>query len=309
MDWYTDSAYRQIVKYVNPNVICFTEFFSADWIVNSKFLAKSVLPHSKIEKPLIVQLFWKNPEIFKEAAIIAEGFWVAWIDVNMWCPAKKVVKSGHGSSLMINIDTAYKIIEEMSKAVKIPISVKTRLGFDDDKNLIEFAKWLENAWASLITVHGRTYKQGFGWKADFKPIYELKKYLKIPVLWNWDIQNIDDWMKKMIIDKTNSQFSALKSQFLLDGFMIGRASFGNPWCFLPWNYRPTFKEILKMMERHAKLLVKTKWEKKWCLEIRKHLVQYLHDFEWAKNFRKQLVTVESLDDVKKVLKEIWKILN
>lgn len=290
MDWYTDSAYRQIVKKINPNVICFSEFYSADWIVHSKHLADSVLPHHISEKPLIIQIFWKDPEMFRKAAIIIEAYWIAWIDVNMWCPAKKVVKSWHWSSLMINIDTAYKIIEEMSKAVKIPISVKTRLGFDNSENLIPFVKWLEEAWAKLITVHGRTYKQAFSWEADWNAIYELKKHIKIPVIGNWDVIDYQDWMNKLLN---------------LDWFMIGRKSFGNPWCFLPESREISLAERLDLMEEHARILIDLKW-RKWCLESRKQMVQYLHSFPWVKNYRWELVRVESYDDVVKVLNDIRK---
>lgn len=295
MDGFTDSAYRQIVKWINQNIICFSEFYSADWIVHSKFLADSVLPHHEIEKPLIIQIFWKDPEMFKKAAIIIEGYWISGIDVNMWCPAKKVVKSWHWSSLMINTDTAFKIIEEMSKAVKIPISVKTRLWWDSHENLIEFAKWLENAWANLITVHGRTYKQAYSWNADWSGIYELKKHLNIPVIWNGDVQNYNDGILKL-----TPEWDLTPG---LDGFMIWRKSFWNPWCFLPWNYEPTLYEILETMEKHAEILIDLKW-RKWSLESRKHLVQYLHSFPWVKNYRKKLVTVEIFSDVQDIINEI-----
>lgn len=304
MDWYTDSAYRQIVKKINKEVICFSEFYSADWLVHSKFLANSVLPHNSIEKPLIIQIFGKDPEMFKKAALIIESYWIAWIDVNMGCPAKKVVQSWHGSSLMINTDTAFKIIEEMSKAVKIPISVKTRLGYSDTDNLIEFSKWLENAWAKLITVHGRTYKQAFTWVADWEMIYELKKHLKIPVIWNWDVMDYNDWMKKIISPEYNAlsswETTNQKSKTILDWFMIWRASFGNPWCFLPWNQKPTLEEKICIMKEHWKLLIELKW-KKWALESRKHLVQYLHSFPWVKKYRNELVKVETYEDIEKVL--------
>ncbi len=288
MDWYTDSAYRQIVKKINPEVICFSEFFSADWIVHSKRLANEVLPHHISEKPLIIQIFWKDPEMFRQAAIIIESYWVAWIDVNMWCPAKKVVQSWHWSSLMINVDTAFKIIEEMSKAVKIPVSVKTRLWYDNADNLIEFAKWLENAWAQLITVHWRTYKQIFTWQADWTMIYELKKNLRIPVIWNWDVLDYDDWINKL----QN-----------LDWFMIGRKSFWNPWSFLPWRFTPSMSERLDIMEEHARLLIELKW-RKWALESRKNMVQYLFWFPGVKHYRSELVQVENFEDVQRVVKEI-----
>jgi len=291
MDWYWDSAYRQVVKKVAPNVICVSEFYSADWLVHSKFLADSVLPHEEIEDPLIIQIFWKDPENFALAAKIIEQkkYNIAWIDVNMWCPAKKVVRSWHWSGLIINTETAFEIIRRLNEITDLPISVKTRLSFDWNQDLIAFAKWLEEAWASLITIHWRTMKQAYTWIANLEPIYELKKHLKIPVICNWDIINYEDWIKKV------------KD---LDGFMIWRWSFWNPWCFLPWNYIPTLAEILEIMKFHATKLVETKWEHKWSLEIRKHLVQYLKNFPWVKAYRKKLVTTDSLENSVAVINEI-----
>ena len=268
MDGYCDSAYRQVVKTIAPDVIPFSEFYSADGLVHSKDLAKKVLPHANIEKPLIIQIFGKDPEKFKQAAILIESYGVAGIDINMGCPAKKVVKSGHGSGLMINRDTAYKIVEEMAKAVKIPISVKTRLGWENPDLLIEFCTGLQNAGANLISIHGRTYKQAFTGKADFTGTYALKQALSVPVICNGDVMSYADGLQKMI-HPANRDFDiypgdpetrshAIGSMKNLDGCMIGRASFGNPWCFLPDGRRPVLREILEVMELHAKLLIETK---------------------------------------------------
>lgn len=289
MDWYTDSAYRQVVKKVNPNIMCVTEFFSADGLVHSKFLAESILPHKQVEKPLIVQIFGKDPEMFAKAAKIIERYDVAGIDINMGCPAKKVVKSGHGSCLIINRDTAFQIVESLNKATHLPISVKTRLGWNGSETLIEFVKWLENAGASLITVHGRTTSQAYTGKADFGQIYELKKHVSIPVICNGDILDFDDGISKL----QN-----------LDGFMIGRGSFWNPWCFVPGGYHPNLWEILDMMVFHADALRESKWEKKSTLDMRKHLVQYLKWFPWVAQYRKQLVTIESIDALRNIISEI-----
>ncbi len=313
MDWYWDSAYRQAMKRVSPHVYCISEFYSSDWLIHSKFLADSVLPHEKSEDPLIIQIFGKDPEAFAKAAkiISQKKYNIAGIDINMWCPAKKVVRSWHGSSLLINEETAFDIVRAMNEATDLPISVKTRLSFDGNQNLINFVKWLEEAWASLITIHGRTAKQAYTWNADFTNIYELKKHVSIPVVCNWDIINYTDWMEK------------IKD---LDGIMLWRASFGNPWCFIwekhikdkdflkktwinPDNfidnaYHPTLEEILEAMEFHALKLVETKWEKKWNLEIRKHLVQYLRNFPWVKAYRKRLVTTESFENTQNVIKDI-----
>ena len=305
MDWYWDSAYRQTVKKIAPHVICVSEFFSADWLIHSKHLAEQVLPHTKIETPLIMQIFGKDPEIFAKAwkIIEQEKYDMYWIDINMWCPAKKVVRSGHWSSLLINEQTAFNIVQKIDEVVKLPISVKTRLSFDWWQDLIKFWKGLEKAWCKLLTVHGRTAKQAYTWIANWEPIYLLKNELQIPVIWNWDVQNFTDWMKKV------------KN---LDWFMIGRWSFWNPWCFLwkehlnesekkffiNWQYHPTLQEILDIMEFHAEKLVETKWEHKWSLEIRKHLVQYLKNFPWVKAYRKKLVTTESIENTQNTLNEI-----
>jgi len=307
MDWYGDSAYRQTMKRISPHIYLISEFYSADGLVHSQFLADSVLPHQDMEKPVVIQIFGKNPENFAKAAKIIERYNIAGIDVNMGCPAKKVIRSGHGSSLFINEDLAFEIVDTLNKATKLPISVKTRLSFDGNQNLIKFAKWLENAGASLLTIHGRTAKQAYTGNADFTNIYELKKHVNVPVICNGDIMNYNDGINKL----QN-----------LDGFMIGRWSFGNPWCFLgdPHTemksefinndnfvdgiYHPTLGEILSTMEFHASKLVEVKWQRKWSLEIRKHLVQYLKSFPGVKDYRKRLVTTESIENSREVIDEI-----
>ncbi len=300
MDGYCDSPYRQIVKSVAPKTVVFSEFYSADGIVHSKDLQRKALTHEASEYPLIIQIFGKDPAKFAEAAKIIEWYGITGIDINMGCPAKKVVKSGHGSSLMINRDTAFRIVEEMSKAVKIPVSVKTRLGWEDHSLLIEFCQGLENAGANLISVHGRTYKQAFTGKADFTGIYELRQQLHIPVICNGDIRDYDDGVEKLIHPENLLSPGTRKN---LDGFMIGRASFGNPWCFLPGGYEPTLSEILTVMSQHGALLWKWK-DRKGMMEARKHLVQYLHGFPGVKEYRSALVRVESVDDIESILSQI-----
>jgi len=208
------------MKRVAPHIYCISEFYSADWLVHSKFLADSVLPHASIEDPVIIQIFGKDPAMFAKAAKIISDpkYNIAGIDVNMWCPAKKVVRSGHGSSLLINEQTAFDIVKALDDATNLPISVKTRLSFDGNQDLIHFAQWLQKSGAKLVTIHGRTAKQAYTWNADFTNIYELQRNMDIPVIWNWDVQHFDDGMNKV------------KN---LAWFMIGRKSFWNPWCFIP----------------------------------------------------------------------------
>jgi len=295
MDGYTDSAYRQVNKRVNPDIFTVSEFYSVDGLVHSKFLASSVLPHADIEKPLIIQVFGKDPEMFAKAAKIIERYDIAGIDVNMGCPAKKVVKSGHGSGLIINQDTAFQIVETLNKATKLPVSVKTRLGWDGSGTLINFVKWLESAGASLIAVHGRTAAQAYTGTADFTQIYELKKHVSIPVVCNGDIQNIDDGLAKL---------TSPDGSVTLDWCMIRRATYGNPWCFVKGGYTPNLGEILDTMDFHARALLVSKWEKKAPLDIRKHLVQYLKGFPWVSAYRKRLVTVATIEVLLDLLEEI-----
>lgn len=199
MDGYCDSAYRQVVKHIAPETVVFAEFYSADGLVHSRDLAKKVLPHALSEKPIIFQIFGKDPAMFAEAAKIIQDYGAAGVDINMGCPAKKVVKSGHGSSLMIHRDTAFRIVEAMSHAVSIPVSVKTRLGWESwGEHLIDFCKGLENAGANLISVHGRTYQQAFAGRADFTGIYELKQHLSIPVLANGDVMSRSEGYRKVL---------------------------------------------------------------------------------------------------------------
>lgn len=301
MDGYWDSPYRQIVKKIAPKTVVFSEFYSADGLVHSKELQRKALTHAQSEYPLIIQIFGKDPVMFREAAKIIESYGITGIDINMGCPAKKVVKSGHGSSLMINRDTAFKIVEEMSNAVNIPISVKTRLGWENPDLLVEFVQWLENAGANLISVHGRTYKQAFTGRADFTGIYNLKQHINIPVVCNGDVMSYDDGVMKIVHPENRTDNNGAYKN--LDGFMIGRASFGNPWCFLPGGYEPTLGEILDTMVEHGDLLWQWK-ERKWMMEARKHLVQYLHGFPGVKEYRSLLVHVESPDDIHSVINRI-----
>lgn len=155
----------------------------------------------------------------------------------------------------------------------------------------------------MISVHGRTYKQAFTGKADFLGIHELKQHLDIPVLCNGDILDYDDGLRKIVHPENLNPGMSELTKKNLDGFMIGRASFGNPWCFLPGKYTPTLGEILDTMTLHGKLL----WEwknRKGMMEARKHLVQYLHGFPGVKEYRSALVHVESVEDIERIIEQI-----
>lgn len=197
MDGYCDSAFRCINKLVAPNIVTFSEFYSADGLKHNPKLPEKVLPHYPEEKPVIFQIFGNDPETFVIAGKIIQDYGASGIDINMGCPAKKVVKCGYGSGLMMDRENAFRIVEELSNNLDIPISVKTRLGWENADELTEFGKGLESAGCQLLSVHGRTFKQAFSGSADWEPLFALQKELNIPVLGNGDVQSYEDGMTKI----------------------------------------------------------------------------------------------------------------
>ena len=167
MDGITNSPYRQIVRSLSKDVILFSEFTSVDGLVRSEIVRKK-LKYEPLEHPFFMQLFGNSPENFSKASKMVEENGIWGVDINMGCPSKKIVNSQHGSALMKSPDKACRIIESIRKACTLEVSVKTRLGWKDEKHLIEFGKKLESAGASLITIHGRTYNQAFKGKKKVK---------------------------------------------------------------------------------------------------------------------------------------------
>ncbi|MEK7145634.1 MAG: tRNA-dihydrouridine synthase, partial [Patescibacteria group bacterium] len=286
MAGYTDSAYRQLVKGIEPDIVCFTEFTSADGIVyGSKMTLHQLDFNPDEERPLVAQIFGKHPKHFTEAAKKLEQMGVDAIDINMGCPAKKVVSSDHGSALLNDPCKAMEIVEATVKGTSLPVSVKTRIGSQghDRAWFIQFCKDLESSGAQLLSIHGRTAKQMYTGLSDWEPIYDVKRNVKIPVIGNGDIKSKEDAIKKL---------------GNLDGVMVGRGTMGNPWlmaeivsAFKGGNYkRPeTFQERLPTTLRHCELNVATKGEKRGIMEMRKHLVGSIKNFPGASEYRTRLV--------------------
>ena len=261
MDGYTDSAFRRVCKSINNNIIVFTEFVSADGLSHhAARLLEKIKFHSS-EKPIIAQIFGKDPATMAKAAV---------------------------GAILAASELAFSLIEAVVKATPLPVSVKTRLGWSSSDDLVEFGCGVEAGGAKLITIHGRTYSQGFSALSDWEPIYQLKTKLKIPVLGNGDVQSIDDGMNK------------LKN---LDGFMIGRAAIGNPWIFGS-DPIPTFQQKIPLILQHCQWLVEAKGEKSAMLEIRKHLLAYVKGLPNASNYRAQLVRVTSYQELEAAISSI-----
>lgn len=288
MDGYSDSAFRRICKEVNPSIITYTEFTSADGIHHDADSIKRRLQFHPSESPVIAQIFGKNIETFQTAAKYCEDQGFAGIDLNMGCPSKKVVKSEHGVALRRNCDLAFQLIEAVANATNLPVSVKTRLGWSDASDLTQFGIGAQNAGAQMICIHARTYKEPYNVPADFFPVYEMKQHLSIPVLGNGGIVSIEDGMNKI---------------GNLDGFLIGQATFGNPWIFSN-NPPKSFAEKVPIIKRHAEYLIESKGLSVGTREIRKHLLTYVKALPGARQYRSRLSVVNSYTEICQILDEI-----
>lgn len=218
------------------------------------------------------------------------------IDVNMGCPAREVTKVGAGAALLKNPELAALIIKSVKKATKLPVSVKTRLGWNDPTDILTFCRMLEGSGADALVIHARTYQQFFSGQPDWQMVYQVKKQLKIPVILNGGIYSLEDY-QKVDLDK-------------IDGVMIGRGALGKPWIFDEVKnpkLRPKTKElrtdlnlIKKTVLEHAGLVYQLKGQQG-IKELRKHLAWYFRGIPNSRKVRNKLVTVNSLEEIKKIL--------
>lgn len=297
----TDASYRQLIKQLAPETIVYTEFLSTDAIhYGAKRTMEMISFDKEKEYPFIVQVFGKDPEHFLSAARVIESMGADGIDINMGCPAAKVVSSCHGSALIKNADLAKRLVEATKKEVSIPVSVKTRLGWDCIDNLVPFCQGLIDAGADALAIHGRTYEGKFGGSADWEPMYELKKHVSVPVIGNGDICTAQDAVEKL---------------GNLDGVMVGRGTFGNPWVMKdicdalihgkdvtePTVTSISFEEKIPFIVEHCRLAVSVKGQKRGMLEMRRHLASYVKGIDGASDLRAQLVRVESVEEVEGIL--------
>jgi nifR3 family TIM-barrel protein len=312
MAGYTDSAFRLLCREAGADVVV-TELISADaifhscdkWkIENGKIVTKKLSPTAEMlqfdeaERPIVIQLFGKYPEKFAKAAKwISENLKPDGIDINMGCPARKVVGSDHGAALLKNPKLACEIVRAVKENTDLPVSVKTRLGWESDDEILQFAPELVDAGIDAITIHGRTYKDSFSGISRWENIYKVKAKFsdKLVVIGNGDIKNYGE-----IKDKTSILLD--RNLIVLDGVAIGRASFGKPWIFSHGSELKTIKNafLKKIILKHAGLAYKTKG-KKGIIEFRKHLLSYLKGFPDAKKVRMEAVKVTSFSEVESLI--------
>ena len=214
----TDNIFRRLVRKWAPNSLLFTEMINATSLKKG-FGAQKINQINLEEGPVGVQIFDNRPHAVSEAAKQAEDSGAFLIDINMGCPVKKIAKKGGGSALIKDRKLAIELVKNVVKAVRVPVTVKTRLGWDSkEENIEDFLFKLQDAGATMITLHGRTRKQGFSGKSDWEMIGRLKKLLEIPVIANGDIKNPDDALN--CLKKTNAFNFAPSSRNLIACFFL-----------------------------------------------------------------------------------------
>jgi nifR3 family TIM-barrel protein len=298
----TDLPYRILCKEQGCGLV-YTEMVSAKAIYYNNKNTKLLLQINEKERPVAVQLFGAEPDLMADMAkkIVQENPLIDIIDINMGCPVPKVVNNNEGSALMKNPKLVGEIVNKVSKAIDIPLTIKIRKGFDESSiNAVEIAKIAEENGAAAIGVHGRTREQYYSGKADWNIIRKVKESVCIPVLGNGDIFQPED--AKRMIDETNC-----------DGILIGRGAQGNPWIFKRIIHYlnndellslPDINEIVNTMSRHLEMLTNYKGEYTAVREMRKHISWYTKGLPGSTYIRKEINSIESMDKLKDKLKEL-----
>lgn len=298
----TDSAFRLLCRQFGANMVV-TEFISSEGLIRDAQKSQRKMTFDEAERPIAIQIFGHDPESMRQAAILASEEKPDVIDINFGCPVRKVTMKGGGSDLMRDVPRMISITKAVVSACNIPVTVKTRLGWDEkSKNIVEIAEKLQDCGIAAITIHGRTRSQMYKGKADWTLIGEVKHNptMKIPVIGNGDIDSPETALQKF-------------KDYGVDGIMIGRAAIGNPWIFkhvrafldegISYD-PPTFAERIHVCRNHLINAIQNKGERQAILELRKHYSGYFKAIPHFKAIRMQMLTYNRIHELNRMFEAL-----
>ena len=296
----SDLPFRLLCREQGAGLVCM-EMVSAKAILYKNRNTEELLTIDPKEHPVSLQLFGSDPDIISEIAKQIEERPFDILDLKMGCPVPKVVNNGDGSALMKNPRLAGEIIEKTARAIKKPLTVKIRKGFDDAHvNAVELAHIAQESGAAAVAVHGRTREQYYAGHADWDIIRQVKEAVSIPVIGNGDIRTPED-------------VAAMAEQTGCDGYMIARGAEGNPWIFRQILHyfetgehlsRPDFSEVTEMLLRHAKMQIDCKGDYTGIREIRKHAAWYTAGYRNSSKLRGRINEVENYEQLEALFREV-----
>jgi len=302
MEDVSDPPFRAVCKAHGADLM-YTEFISAEGLIRDAAKSRQKLDIYDYERPIGIQIFGDKIESMREAAAIAEEANPEIIDINYGCPVKKVACKGAGAGILLDLPKMQAMTKEIVDRVKKPVTVKTRLGWDENTiKIIEVAKRLQDVGVQALTIHGRTRVQMYKGVANWEPIAEVKNHpdIQMPIFGNGDID-------------TPEKAHGYRLKYGVDGIMIGRASIGNPWIFNEIKHffqtgehlpSPTISERIAVAKEHLSFSVDWKGEKTGLFEMRRHYTNYFKGIPNFKPFRKLLVESEDVNEVMDTLNTI-----
>jgi len=302
MEDVSDPPFRALCKEGGADVV-YTEFISSEGLIRDAAKSVQKLDIYEKERPVGIQIFGANLDSMMRAVEIVEATQPDIIDINFGCPVKKVVCKGAGAGILKDIPLMVKLTEAMVKRTRLPITVKTRLGWDHESiKIVEVAERLQDVGCAALSIHGRTRAQMYKGEADWRPIAEVKNNprMHIPIFGNGDVN-------------TPERALEMKDQYGLDGAMIGRASIGNPWFFNQVKYfmktgthlsEPSVADRVSVARRHLEMAVDWKGEVLGVLETRRHYTNYFKGLDNFKPYRTRMVTSNRSEEVFQVCDEV-----